>query len=148
MKTEPLVYSIDDLKRDKVTSWEGVRNYAARNNMQAMSVGDQVLIYHSNAAPPGVAGVAKVAKAAYPDHFAWNKKSRYFDEKSPEEKPRWFMVDVKFVKKLAKPVGLDEIKSTAALKEMVLVKQGRLSVQPVTKKEFDKILNMGVAGGG
>ncbi|MDH5642801.1 MAG: EVE domain-containing protein [Gemmatimonadota bacterium] len=148
MKTEPLVYSIDDLKRDKVTSWEGVRNYAARNNMQAMSVGDQVLIYHSNAAPPGVAGVAKVAKAAYPDHFAWNKKSRHFDEKSPEEKPRWFMVDVKFVKKLAKPVGLDEIKSTAALKEMVLVKQGRLSVQPVTKKEFDKILNMGVAGGG
>ena len=143
MKSEPSVYSIDDLQKDKTTCWEGVRNYSARNNMRRMSVGDLVLFYHSNADPPGVAGVAKVVKEAYPDHYSWNRRSKYFDEKSTKENPRWFMVDVGFVKKLMSFVSLEDVKNIKGLKDMVLVKRGRLSVQPVRKREFDMILKLG-----
>ncbi len=145
MKTEPGVYSIDDLKRDKKTFWEGVRNYQARNNMRAMKKGDGVLFYHSQATPPGVVGVAKVVKEAYPDHFAFDKKSKYFDAKSDPEEPRWFMVDVGFVEKFGAVVSLPEIREVNALKDMVLVNNSRLSVQPVRKAEFDRVVKMGRA---
>ena len=97
MKTEPNTYSIDDLKRDGTTHWEGIRNYQARNfMMNDMGIGDEVLIYHSNAKPPGIVGLAVVSSEPYPDHFAWDDSSNYFDPKSTKETPRWFMVDVTF----------------------------------------------------
>lgn len=139
MKSEPDVYSIEDLERDGSTCWEGVRNYRARNNMRAMKVGDGVLYYHSNAKPPGVVGIARVCKEAYPDHFAFDKKSKYFDAKSDSDNPRWFMVDVEFVSKSEEPLGLPAIKDDAALAEMDLVRYGRLSVQSVKKREFDHV---------
>ena len=143
MKSEPYVYSIDDLERDGTTYWDGVRNYSARNLMRdKMRVGDRVLYYHSNANPPGVAGVAEVVRESYPDHTQFDKKSKYFDPKATEEKPRWFMVDIKFVEKFDQEVTLPEIKATPALSEMVLVNRSRLSVQPVKKAEFDRILKM------
>lgn len=143
MKSEPGVYSIDDLERDGEACWEGVRNYSARNNMMNMTSGDLVLFYHSNAKPPGVAGIARVCREAYPDHYAWNKKSRYYDEKSTKDKPRWFMVDVDFVKKLTNFVPLEALKAAKGLEEMVVTKQGRLSVQPVRKKEFEIVTRLG-----
>lgn len=142
MKSEPDVYSIDDLERDGSTCWEGVRNYKARNNMRDMKVGDDVLYYHSNAKPPGVAGVARVCREAYPDHFALERKSKYFDAKSRPDDPRWFMVDIEFVSKADRPVGLPEIKADATLADMELVRYGRLSVQSVKKSEFDKVTKM------
>lgn len=142
MKSEPDVYSIDDLERDGSTCWEGVRNYKARNNMKAMAVGDEVLYYHSNAKPPGVVGIARVCRESYPDHFQFDPKSKYFDAKSREDDPRWYMVDVEFVAKAEEPVGLPEIKADAALAEMELVRYGRLSVQSVRKTEFDRVKRM------
>ena len=137
MKSEPDVYSIDDLERDGSTYWEGVRNYTARNNMRKMTVGDLVLYYHSNAKPPGVAGVARITKEAYPDPHQWDPKSKYYDAKSTQENPRWSMVDVEFVEKLPNMVSLDTMKTAKGLEEMVVIKRGRLSVQPVTAKEFE-----------
>lgn len=142
MKSEPHVYSIDDLASDGTTCWEGVRNYTARNNMRAMEVGDLVLYYHSQQKPPGVVGVARVCKLAYPDHFAWDPEHKYFDGKSTPEKPHWSMVDVEFVKKFDHEVSLHEIKADPALADMVLVRQSRLSVQPVRQAEFERILEM------
>ena len=142
MKSEPDVYSIDDLKNDKTTYWEGVRNYQARNHMMAMKKGDEVLYYHSQQTPPGVVGVARVIKEAYPDFTQFDKKHRYFDPKSSEEKPRWWMVDIRFVKKLKSEVSLHDIKAVKKLSDMVLVNNSRLSVQPVQKKDFDMILKM------
>ena len=142
MKSKPDVYSIEDLERDGSTCWEGVRNYKARNNMRAMTVGDEVLYYHSNAKPPAVAGIARVCKEAYPDHFAFDEKSKYFDAKSDSDNPRWFMVDVEFVAKAEGPLGLPEIKDDPALADMELVRYGRLSVQSVKKAEFDHVKKM------
>lgn len=142
MKSEPEVFSIDDLARDGTTSWEGVRNYKARNNMKSMSVGDEVLYYHSNAKPPGVAGIARVCREAYPDPFQFDRKSKYFDAKSKPDDPRWCMVDIEFVAKAEEPVGLPEIKADAALVDMELVRYGRLSVQSVRKSEFDRVKRM------
>ena len=142
MKSEPYVYSIEDLERDGSTCWEGVRNYKARNNMQAMKVGDEVLYYHSNAKPPGVVGIARVCKEAYPDHYAFEKGHKYFDAKSDPEKPRWYMVDVEFVSKVADveaPLSLHEIKEDPKLADMELVRYGRLSVQSVKKAEFSHV---------
>jgi predicted RNA-binding protein with PUA-like domain len=143
MKSEPETFSIDDLARDGRTSWEGVRNYKARNNMKAMAVGDEVLYYHSNANPPGVAGIARVCREAYPDPFQFDSKSKYFDAKAREDDPRWYMVDIEFVAKAEEPVGLPEIKADPALAEMELVRYGRLSVQAVRKSEFDRVKRMG-----
>ena len=143
LKSEPNVYSIADLQRDGSTCWEGVRNYSARNNMRRMTVGDLALFYHSNANPPCVAGVCRIKKEAYPDRYAWNEKSKYYDEKSPKDSPRWFMVDVEFLEVLDRLVSLEEIKSNRSFEDMVLVKHGRLSVQPVKKSEFDAIVRMG-----
>lgn len=143
MKSEPSVYSIDDLEREKIACWEGVRNYSARNNMRNMSEGDLAFFYHSNADPSGVAGIVRISKEAYPDNYAWNSRSKYYDEKSSKDSPRWYMVDVEFVEKFPALVSLHEIKHTKSLRDMVLVKRSRLSVQPVTKKEFDIITQMG-----
>jgi predicted RNA-binding protein with PUA-like domain len=144
MKSEEEVYSIRDLEREGTTCWEGVRNYEARNLMRdQMKVGDGVLFYHSNAKPPGVAGLAKVATAAYPDHFAFDKKNRYYDPKSDPENPRWFMVDVAFQEAFGEILSLEEIRSTPELGEMALVKRARLSVQPVEKEAFQLIRKMG-----
>ncbi len=142
MKSEPDVYSIDDLARDGSTCWDGVRNYKARNNMRDMSVGDEVLYYHSNAKPPGVVGIARVCKEAYPDHYAFDRQSKYFDAKSDRDNPRWHMVDVEFVAKAEEPVTLPEVKADAALADMELVRYGRLSVQSVKKSEFDRVKKM------
>jgi predicted RNA-binding protein with PUA-like domain len=142
MKSEPTTYSIDDLERDGSTFWDGVRNYKARNNMREMSVGDLVLFYHSNASPPAVVGVARVTRTAYPDPAQFDRKSKYFDERSDPAAPRWDMVDVAFVAKAQHPVTLREIKSDQALSEMELVRYGRLSVQSVTKSQFDRVTRM------
>ena len=143
MKSEPHVYSIDDLERDATTYWEGVRNYQARNHMRAMKKGDEVLYYHSQRTPPGVAGVARVIKEAYPDFTQFDETSQYHDPKSSEDKPRWWMVDIEFVKKFESEVSLRDIRAVTALTSMVLVNNSRLSVQPVAPEEFDVILKMG-----
>lgn len=146
VKSEPDVYSIDDLERDGRTLWDGVRNYAARNNMREMKKGDLVLYYHSRQNPPAVVGVARVAREAYPDPTQFDPDSKYFDEKSEEDDPRWWLVDVEFVEKLQRPVSLREIKEEESLADMVLVNNSRLSVQPVEEAEFRKVREM--AGGG
>jgi predicted RNA-binding protein with PUA-like domain len=139
MKTEPETYSIDDLERDGSTAWEGVRNFKARNNLKEMEVGDEVLFYHSSANPPGVAGIARVSRPAYPDPSQFDRKSDYHDPKSDPEKPKWYLVDVEFVAKAKTLVSLPSIREDAALADMELVRYGRLSVQSVTKPEFDRV---------
>jgi predicted RNA-binding protein with PUA-like domain len=143
MKSEPDVYSIDDLERDGSTMWDGVRNYRARNNMRVMKVGDQVLYYHSNQNPPAIVGVARVGREAYPDPTQFDRKSKYYDEKSDPDDPRWSLVDIEFVAKLPHPVGLDDVKAEKALAEMELVRFGRLSVQSVRREEFERVRKMG-----
>ena len=144
MKSEEEVYSIQDLKRDGETCWEGVRNYEARNTMRdEMKKGDLVLFYHSNTNPPGVAGIARVVREGYPDHFAFDEESPYYDPKSDPDHPRWFMVDLEFVEAFSEVVGLSTIKSEPALEDMVLVRRARLSVQPVTQEEFQRVREMG-----
>ena len=142
MKTEPDVYSIDDLINDTVTHWEGIRNYQARNfMMKEMTIGDDVFIYHSNTDVPGIVGLATVSSEPYPDFFAWDDASKYFDPKSPQNNPRWYMVDVKFKKKFDTIISLADIKKDKNLESMLVVKKGmRLSIQPVTDKEFKYII--------
>ena len=144
MKSEPGTYSIDDLKRDKKTEWDGVRNYQARNFMRdQMKKGDGVLFYHSSCEVPGVAGIAEVAVESHPDETQFVAKSRYYDAKSSKDDPRWWLVDVKFVKKLPEVLPLELIKANPRLGEMTLVQRGqRLSVQPVASKEWKEVLNM------
>ena len=142
MKSEPDAYSIDDLERDGTQPWDGIRNYQARNNMRAMNVGDLVLFYHSNAKPPGVVGIAKVCKTVYPDHTAWDPASKYYDPKSPEDAPRWDMVDVAFVETTPRMVSLDDLKADPALEGMVVTQRSRLSVQPVSKEHFQHVLRL------
>ena len=145
MKSEPDVFSIDDLKRLGTTPWEGVRNYQARNFMRDdMKVGDLVLFYHSNTKPPGVVGIGKVSREGYPDFFAFDKKSNYYDPKSDPEKPRWIMVDVDYVSTFKRTVSLDEMKEVPGLVDMLAIKKGmRLSVQPVTRDEFQIVKKLG-----
>lgn len=145
MKCEPAAYTIDDLQRDGTTSWEGVRNYQARNfTRDEMKVGDKVLFYASNADPSGVTGLAEISRAAYPDQFATKKGHTYFDPKSTPEEPIWYMVDIRFVKKFPDTVSLDTLKQTPGLEEMVVTKKGsRLSIQPVTKSEYDIVVKLG-----
>ena len=143
IKSEPDVYSIEDLARDKRTPWNGVRNYQARNHLRAMEKGDLILFYHSQATPPAVVGLAKVVKEAYPDPTQFDPKSEYHDPKSPKDDPRWWLVDVGFVERFANPVSLAEIKADKRLAGMVLVNNSRLSVQPVADQEFDRVRAMG-----
>ena len=142
MKTEPDEFSIDDLRKRKVEPWTGVRNYQARNFMRdGMQPGDGVFFYHSSCEIPGVAGIAEVASAAYPDPTQFEKKSDYYDAASTREEPRWFLVDVKFKRKLKRVIALTELKERPELDGFALLSRGnRLSVLPVTKAQWDAIL--------
>jgi predicted RNA-binding protein with PUA-like domain len=145
MKSEPTVFSIDDLMKspDKTTCWEGVRNYQARNFMRdEMKVGDLILFYHSGK-NPSVVGIASVVKEGYPDETAWDDQSDYFDPKSTPENPIWYRVDIQFEKKFPRSLSLKELRKINGLEDMMLLKKGmRLSVQPVTKEEFDIITSL------
>lgn len=144
MKSEGDCYPISQLKKDKTTSWSGVRNFQARNYMKEMKVGDMVLFYHSNAKPSGVYGLAKVSKLAHPDMSAQDPKDEHFDPKATKEKPIWECVDVKYVQTFARPVSLEDMKKNPALRKMkVLEKGSRLSVTPVTKGEFEVVCEVG-----
>ena len=141
-KTEPDTFSIDTLRTQKVSCWEGVRNYQARNMMRdEVKLGDLVMIYHSSCKKVGVAGIAKVVKEAYPDHFAHDPQSDYFDAKSSPDNPRWFMVDIEFVRKTDRLISLATMKAMPELEAMPLVKKGnRLSIMPVTESQWQAIL--------
>jgi predicted RNA-binding protein with PUA-like domain len=145
LKSEPDVYSIDHLKKDRVTPWEGVRNYQARNfMMKEMKKGDLAFFYHSNAEPSGIIGVMKVVtETAHPDSTALNKKSEYYDEKATQEKPIWYCMSFEFVEKFSKIISLEELRAHAELKDMLVLKKGqRLSVQPVSEREFKYIRDL------
>lgn len=144
MKSEPDVFSIDDLKKKKKSGWDGVRNYQARNYMRDdMKIGDVVLFYHSSCEIPGIAGLAKVSKTSHPDPSQFDPKSEYYDEKATKENPRWFMVEVEFVEKFDQVVTLSTLKDTKGLESMPVVQKGsRLSINPVTEKEFKIISNL------
>ncbi len=143
MKSEPESFSIEDLERVGTEPWDGIRNYTARNIMRdEMKVGDRVLFYHSNAKPPGVAGIAEVASEPYPDPTQFDPEAKYFDPKSDPSDPRWILVDVSFVERLPRFVGLPELREQGALADMVLLNRSRLSVQPVTKQQFDHIVGL------
>jgi predicted RNA-binding protein with PUA-like domain len=143
VKTEPDVFSIDDFADVKVTDWTGVRNYQARNFLMAMEVGDEVLIYHSNAEPSGIVGLAKVRAKATPDKTQFDPKSEYFEPKATKIAPRWFCPDLKFVRKFRRQIPLDELRSSKALEGLALLQKGsRLSVIPVSGKHFDAILKI------
>lgn len=145
MKCEPSAYTIDDLARDGRTCWEGVRNFQARNFLRdVMQVGDGVLFYASNADPSGVTGLASICRAGYPDHYAWQAGHKYFDARGTEADPVWYMVDVEFVERFAATVPLATLKRTPGLEEMMVTKKGsRLSVQPVTRAEYDVVAALG-----
>ncbi|MCA9651387.1 MAG: EVE domain-containing protein [Myxococcales bacterium] len=143
LKSEPDTYSIDDLKRDGTGPWDGVRNFSARNRLREMKRGELALFYHSSTKPTGVVGLCRVAKEAYPDPSQFDPESDYYDPKATEEKPRWSMIDVRYVSHLPQMVTLEEIKATPEFGEMVLVKRARLSVQPVTREEFERIVELG-----
>ena len=144
MKSEPDAYSIDDLERDGREMWDGIRNYQARNMMRDdMKIGDQVFFYHSNCKEPGIVGIAKVASKPYPDPTQFDKRSKYYDAKSDKDDPRWLLVDVEFVRKTKRNVTLAEIKAQKSLEDMILTRKGnRLSIMPVSKKHWNKILSL------
>ena len=144
MKSEPDCYSIDDLERDDVEHWDGTRNYQVRNMMRDdMQVGDMALFYHSNTKEIGVVGIMKVVSKAYPDPTQFDPKSEHPDPKSDPEHPRWLCVDVQFIRKFPRTVTLAEIKFDPVFETMSLVKKGnRLSVMPVARKHFEKIIEM------
>jgi len=145
-KSEPTTFSIDDLIRSpkQTTHWNGIRNYQVRNMLRDdMQAGDLVFFYHSNATPPGIVGIMEIVKTGYPDDSAWDKKSHYFDAKSSIEKPLWYQVDVRFVKKFKTIISLDDIKKNPQLSTMLIVRKGnRLSITPVSAKEWKIITSM------
>jgi predicted RNA-binding protein with PUA-like domain len=143
MKSEPDVYSIDDLKKEKQAYWEGVRNFKARNNMREMKMGDGVFFYHSNANPKAIVGITRVCKEAYPDFTQFDTKHKYYEKRATKEKPYWFMVDIEFVEKLDEPWSLEMLREVAELENMALLKKGqRLSVQTVTPDEWRTICKL------
>jgi predicted RNA-binding protein with PUA-like domain len=148
MKSEPDAFSIDDLaaRGDAGEPWDGVRNYQARNLMRdAMRIGDPVLFYHSNCEVPGIVGIAKVASEAYPDATAFDPEAKYHDPRSDPENPRWFLVDVRYVRHLSRTISLAELREHAdgALADLPLVRRGnRLSVMPVTDAQWAFILGL------
>jgi predicted RNA-binding protein with PUA-like domain len=144
IKSEAEMCSIEDLKHDKVTSWEEIRNYQARNYMRQMKKGDLLLFYHSMSKPTGVAGIAKVASDIHPDMSQFDTKSEYFDPKATDARPIWECVDVQFVEKFKDVVTLDKIKTDTQLDGMLVRAKGsRLSVQPVSKAHFEHICSLG-----
>ena len=146
MKSEPDVYSIDHLAAEPggVDHWDGIRNYQARNFMRdGMKVGDQAFFYHSNCKEPAIVGVMEIVREAYPDYTAFDPESNYYDPKSDPDHPRWLMVDVRFLRKFDRPVTLKEMRAEPALQGMKLLARGnRLSVMPVTAREWHHILEM------
>ena len=145
LKTEPDVFSIHDLERapDQTTGWEGVRNYQARNNLRSMRLGDRVLIYHSNAKPPGIAGLGRVVETAHPDPTQFDPASDYHDPKSPPDNPRWSQVKVQFERHLT-PIALETLKTDPKLEGMIVAQKGsRLSVQPVSAAHWKRVLALG-----
>jgi predicted RNA-binding protein with PUA-like domain len=144
MKSEPDVFGIDHLKDMKVEHWDGVRNYQARNMMRdQMKKGDLVFFYHSNTDVPGIVGIMEVVKEGYPDHTAFDPEEKYYDPKSDPENPRWFMVDVKYKKKLKRTISLAELREHPQIEDMPLVRKGnRLSIMPVTKEQWNFILDL------
>ena len=147
MKSEPSDYSFDDLKneRNSTAEWDGVRNYQARNLLRdEIKVGDEVLFYHSNSKTSAVVGTAKVVKNGYPDFTAWDPNSAHPDPKSTEENPIWYMVDIQAGETFRNPVSLSDVKVTTELLDMVLVRNSRLSVQPVSESEYIKVISMGL----
>ena len=145
LKSEPEAFSIDDLARSpgRKTCWEGVRNYQARNFMRSMTAGDQAFFYHSNTDPPAIVGVVEIVKEAYPDHYAMDSKSRYFDPKSTSDSPRWVMIDIRLVRKFPNSLTLDALRRAKGVEKMELLRRGsRLSVQPVREKEWKVIIKL------
>lgn len=145
MKSEPSSFSIDDLIKttSQTTSWDGVRNYQARNFMREMAIGDQVLFYHSNTDPPAAVGIAQVVKAAHTDPTQFDKNDHHYDPASDPSSPRWDMVDIKYVRKFSRPLALEQLRKETKLKGMVLLRKGsRLSVQPVSPLEWQHILSL------
>jgi len=144
MKSEPDAYSIDDLERDGMEPWDGIRNYQARNFIRDdMRIGDRVLFYHSSCAVPAVVGIAKVASEAYPDPTQFDPRSRYYDPKSSEEEPRWLLVDIAFERKLRRPIPLTELKDHPGLADFRLTMRGnRLSVFPVDEAHWDIVVGL------
>ena len=143
MKSEPGTYSIEDLERDGSEPWDGVRNYQARNFMRDMTKGDLAIFYHSSAQPTGAVGVCRICREAYPDPTQFNEKSPYYDAKSNKDDPRWSLVEVEFVEKFVETVSLQAMKEDAALEGMTVTQKGsRLSVQPVGKVHFKRVLKM------
>lgn len=146
MKSEQSCFSIDDLEKapQKTTYWDGVRNYQARNMLRdTIKKGDLVFFYHSNSEPSAIAGIAEVVKEGYPDHTAFNPDEMHFDPKSNKKDPTWFMVDIRHVRTFKKPLSLEQLKTVPTLADMVLLQKGsRLSVQPVTEKEWQAVLKI------
>lgn len=147
-KSEPSEFSWEDLKKsnNQTTFWDGIRNYQARNFLRdEIKKGDGVLFYHSSSNPLAVVGHCEVVKEGYPDHTQFDSKNDHFDPKAKKDSPTWFMVDIKLVKEFKDPVTLNSIKANLKLKSMKLIQRGqRLSIQPVTKAEWDEILKMGL----
>ena len=142
MKSEPDAYSYEDLVRDGAEHWDGVRNYQARNYLQAQRKGDQVLFYHSNCVEPGVVGIAKVMREAYPDHTAFDPTDKHFDPKSKPDAPTWFMTDIAPVRALRRTVTLHELQGRPDLEGLALIRRGnRLSVMPLSKEHFTFIVS-------
>jgi len=146
MKSEPDVFGIEHLKKmpNKTEHWDGVRNYQARNMMRdEMKQGDLVFFYHSNCTEPGIVGIMKVVREGYPDHTAFDPKEKYFDPKSDPDKPRWYMVDIKYQRKTKRLISLQELKDYRELDDCPLVRKGnRLSIMPLNKKQWDFILKL------
>jgi predicted RNA-binding protein with PUA-like domain len=146
MKSEPDAFGIDDLAKcpRKTEHWDGIRNYQVRNMMRdEMKKGDEAFFYHSSCKEPGVVGIVRIVKEAYPDHTAFDPESKYYDPKSDPENPRWLMVDVQLVRKFKHPIGLQELKSHENLADMLIMRRGnRLSVTPISKKHWDYILKL------
>lgn len=141
LKSEPSVYSIDTLKQQKIGVWDGVRSYAARNNLQEMQKGDLAFFYHSSADVIGIAGIAEVARTAYPDPAQFDTQSPYYDAKSKEDRPTWYAVNVRFKQKFAAPITLTTLKQDPKLRDMLVVQKGsRLSVQEVSARDFTYII--------
>ena len=146
-KTEPDAYSIDDLERDGRTEWSGVRNFQARNNMREMKPGDLGFFYHSSTKPPGIVGICKVLVEAHPDSTQFDKASDYYDGSSGHANPKWWCVDVGFVRRLPRMVTLEELRAIPALAYMPLLRRGqRLSVQPVSTQEWELIEKLAADG--
>ncbi len=146
LKSDPDEFGLEELENSpgQTTEWDGVRNYQARSFLRSeMRVGDGVLFYHSQSKPPAVVATAKVVRSGYPDPTQFDRRSKYHDPRSPDSNPRWYAVDIRLERKLARQVTLPEMRETPGLEEMALLRRGRLSVQPVTADEWKIILRLG-----